>query len=167
MVKNLPAIQESQVQLLCWEDPLEKENGNPFQCSCLETPVDRWAWRATWGSRSQIWLSTHRKTDRQTDGGHIKKAQLSSGKFLELSAICFAVLWNRKLCSSLTGKLLQKILSLDIFSPRAKSFFFFLFNETYVCSTGKYSHLCTFEEKQKSWRVAKAVTGNFLPKEAQ
>jgi len=24
-VKNLPAIQESQVQSLCWEDPLEEE----------------------------------------------------------------------------------------------------------------------------------------------
>ena len=25
MVKNLPAIQETRVQSLCWEDPLEKE----------------------------------------------------------------------------------------------------------------------------------------------
>ena len=25
LVKNLPAMQETQVQFLCWEDPLEKE----------------------------------------------------------------------------------------------------------------------------------------------
>ena len=25
IVKNLPAMQETQVQSLCWEDPLEKE----------------------------------------------------------------------------------------------------------------------------------------------
>ena len=24
-----------------------EENGNPFQCSCLENPVDRGAWQAT------------------------------------------------------------------------------------------------------------------------
>ena len=26
--------------------PLEKENGNPLQCSCLENPMDREAWWA-------------------------------------------------------------------------------------------------------------------------
>ena len=25
MVKNLPAVQETRIQSLCWEDPLEKE----------------------------------------------------------------------------------------------------------------------------------------------
>ena len=35
--KNLPAMQETQVQSLGWEDPQEKEmNGNPLQYSCLE-----------------------------------------------------------------------------------------------------------------------------------
>ena len=37
-VKNLPAMQktqEIQVQSLGQEDPLEEENGNPLQCSCL------------------------------------------------------------------------------------------------------------------------------------
>ena len=29
------------------EDPLEKENGNPLQYSCLENPRDGGAWRAT------------------------------------------------------------------------------------------------------------------------
>ena len=42
-VKNLPAMQETLVRFLGQEDPLEKEmaNGNPFQYSCLENPMDR------------------------------------------------------------------------------------------------------------------------------
>ena len=35
------------VQSLGWEDPLEEENGNPLQYSCLENPMGRGAWRAT------------------------------------------------------------------------------------------------------------------------
>ena len=36
-------------------------HGNPLQCSCLENPVDRGAWRATVHgvTQSQMWLSTH------------------------------------------------------------------------------------------------------------
>ena len=40
-VKNLPAIWETQVRSLGWEDPLEKGNGYPLQYSCLENSVDR------------------------------------------------------------------------------------------------------------------------------
>ena len=48
MVKNLPAMQETQVQSLDWEDPLEKGgHGNPLHYSCLENPMDRGVWRAT------------------------------------------------------------------------------------------------------------------------
>ena len=36
MAKNLPAMQETWVQPLGREDPLEKKNGNPLQYSCLE-----------------------------------------------------------------------------------------------------------------------------------
>ena len=49
-VKNPPAIQKTQetwVQSLGQEDPLEKGNGNPLQYSCLQNPMDRGAWRAT------------------------------------------------------------------------------------------------------------------------
>ena len=38
MVKNLPAMQETQVQSLGQEDPLEKGNGNPLQYSSLKDP---------------------------------------------------------------------------------------------------------------------------------
>ena len=46
MVKNLPAMQEIQVQSLGREDPLE-ENGNPLQFSCLENSIDGGTWWAT------------------------------------------------------------------------------------------------------------------------
>ena len=46
-LKRLPAMQETQVQSLGQEDPLEKTgNGNPFQYSCLENCLDRGAWWA-------------------------------------------------------------------------------------------------------------------------
>ena len=37
--------QEMGVRSLGWEDPLEKEMAS-LQCSCLENPMDRGAWRA-------------------------------------------------------------------------------------------------------------------------
>ena len=47
LIKNLPAMQETWVQSLGWEDPLEKEMATQLQYSCLENPVDRGAWQAT------------------------------------------------------------------------------------------------------------------------
>ena len=47
MVKYLPAMQETCVQSLGWEDPLEKGIVNPLQYSCLENPSGREAWQAT------------------------------------------------------------------------------------------------------------------------
>ena len=46
VVENLPAIQETLVQSLGQEGPLEG-NGNPLQYSCLENPMDRGAWWIT------------------------------------------------------------------------------------------------------------------------
>ena len=62
-VKNPPAMQETRVQSLGQEDPLEKEmathssilgegNGNPLQYSCQENPMDRGDWEggySPWG----------------------------------------------------------------------------------------------------------------------
>ena len=42
VVKNMPAMQETQVQSLGQEDPLEKDV-NPLQCTCLENSMDRGA----------------------------------------------------------------------------------------------------------------------------
>ena len=46
-VKNLPAVQETWVQSLCWEDPLEMGIATHLQYSCLENPMDRGTWWAT------------------------------------------------------------------------------------------------------------------------
>ena len=45
-LKHLPAMQESWVRSLSWEDPLAEGNGNPLQYSCLENPMGRGAWWA-------------------------------------------------------------------------------------------------------------------------
>ena len=53
MVKNLPAMQETQVQSLGLEDPLEKGtlpgegNDHPLQYSYLDNSMDRGTWQAT------------------------------------------------------------------------------------------------------------------------
>ena len=54
MVKSLPAMQETRVQPLSWEDPLEKEMAT--HSSILENPMDGEAWQAT----------VHRVTKGQT-----------------------------------------------------------------------------------------------------
>ena len=46
-LKRLPAMQETRVRSLGWEDSLGEGNGNPLQYSCLENPMDRGAWWAT------------------------------------------------------------------------------------------------------------------------
>ena len=47
MVKNLPAMQQTWVQFLGWEDPLEKGMTTHFLYSYLENSVDRRVWWAT------------------------------------------------------------------------------------------------------------------------
>ena len=47
VVKNHLPMQETQVRSLGWEDPLEKETGDPLQYSCLGNPIDRGAWWTT------------------------------------------------------------------------------------------------------------------------
>ena len=43
-VKNLPAMQETWVQSLGQEDPLEGCHGDPLHYSCLENSMGRGAW---------------------------------------------------------------------------------------------------------------------------
>ena len=55
MVKNVPAIWETWVQSLGWEDPLVK--GMPTHSNSLawRTPMDRGAWRATVHGVAKSW----------------------------------------------------------------------------------------------------------------
>ena len=54
-VKNLPAMQETQVRSLGWEDPPGEGNGYTLQYSCLGNPVDRGAWWATVHGVTKNW----------------------------------------------------------------------------------------------------------------
>jgi len=47
MVKNLPEMQETWVQSLGREDPLEKEMATHSSILACRIPMDRGAWRAT------------------------------------------------------------------------------------------------------------------------
>jgi len=47
LVNHLPAMQETLVQFLGQEDPLDKEMATHSSNSCLENPMDRGAWQAT------------------------------------------------------------------------------------------------------------------------
>ena len=47
MVKNLPAMQETWVQSLRWEDPLEECMATHSCILAWKIPMDRGAWRAT------------------------------------------------------------------------------------------------------------------------
>ena len=68
MVKNPPAMQETQVQSLDQDDPLEKKNGNPLQYSCLGNPMDR---GATWATVHGITKSQTRLRNKPTTTIHI------------------------------------------------------------------------------------------------
>ena len=46
MVKNLPVMQETGVQSLGWEDPLEEEMATHFSILSWRIPMDRGAWWA-------------------------------------------------------------------------------------------------------------------------
>ena len=68
MVKRLPAMRETWVQPLGWEDPLKKEMATHFQYSCLENPMDRGAWRATAHGVTKSWTRlSNQRTLREKD----------------------------------------------------------------------------------------------------
>ena len=61
MVKNLPAMRETRVPSLGWEDPLEKGMATHSSILGLENTMDREAWQAIVHgvTKSQTPLSTH------------------------------------------------------------------------------------------------------------
>ena len=58
-VKNLPAVQETWVQSMGWEDPLEEGMATHSSILAWRIPMDRGAWRAAVHglTKSQTWLS--------------------------------------------------------------------------------------------------------------
>ena len=70
VVKNLPAIQETQVRFLGREDPLEEGNGNALQYSCLGNPMNRGAWQATVHGVVKSWTQLNDFTSLQLLNGN-------------------------------------------------------------------------------------------------
>ena len=74
------------------------ENGSPLQCSCLENPMDRGAWRATVQgvAQSRTRLSVHSRTHKHIFPPTVHKGPLSSTSLPTLVTSC--LLYNN--CSN-------------------------------------------------------------------
>ena len=83
VAKNPPVMRETQemsIRSPGREDPPGGGHGNPLQCSCLENPTDRGAWRATVHGVAESRLNTQADTQEQTEhaavGGSVRGALL-------------------------------------------------------------------------------------------
>ena len=54
-VKSLPAMRETWVQSLGWEDPVEKEMATHFSVLASKNPMDAGAWQATVHGVAKSW----------------------------------------------------------------------------------------------------------------
>ena len=111
MVKNLPPMQETQVQSLGQEDPPGEGNSYPFQYSCLENSMDREAWWVIVQgfAKSQIQLSdTHTYTHTHSE---------------EYSAI-FQFILSELVLGSLTSYYTKNLVSFITTFFFSRSFFF-------------------------------------------
>ena len=54
-VKNLPAVLETQVHFLAWEDPLKEGMETHSSILACRIPMDRGAWRATVHGVAKSW----------------------------------------------------------------------------------------------------------------
>ena len=59
MVKNLPAMLETWIRSLGWEDPLEEGMATHYNILAWKIPMDREAWRATVHGVAKSW--THQE----------------------------------------------------------------------------------------------------------
>ena len=55
LVESLPAMQETQVQSLGWEDPLENKMATHCSILAMENSMDRGAWWATVHGVTKSW----------------------------------------------------------------------------------------------------------------
>ena len=67
MVKNLPEVQETRVQSLVWEDPLEQGMATHSSILAWRIPIDRGTRQATVHgvTKSQTWLSDYAHTQKE------------------------------------------------------------------------------------------------------
>ena len=67
MVKNLPAMQETWVLSLLWEDPLGEGHGNHCNILAWRILMDRGAWWATVHGVAKGWTQLNTAHIRQPD----------------------------------------------------------------------------------------------------
>ena len=82
MVKNLPAMQETQLLSLGGEDPLEKGIINPLWYSCLENPMNREAWQATVHGVANSWTQLN---DPRTQYLYVQYLKIVMNMLLKMS----------------------------------------------------------------------------------
>ena len=82
LVKNMPAMQETWIQSLGWEDPPGKGNGNPLQNSGLENSMDCivHGFAKSWTQLSNFYLLTYIYIYIYMESRKIILMNLSSGK---------------------------------------------------------------------------------------
>ena len=72
MVKNLPAMCETWVWSLCWEDPLEEGLATHSSILAWRIPMDRGAWRATIHEVAKSWMGLSDSIQRQIGSGQTR-----------------------------------------------------------------------------------------------
>ena len=81
LVKNPPAMHETWVRFLGWEDSPRGGHVNPLQYSCLENPIDRGAW----------WVTIHEGRKELDMTEVTKHAQGLTNVILLIIFCCFVV----------------------------------------------------------------------------
>ena len=83
MVKNLPAVWETQVQSLGWENPLEKGMSSTLSVFLWENSMERGAWQATVRGIAKSWT---RLSDSHFDHFTLKCCTQYVSQFGKLSS---------------------------------------------------------------------------------
>ena len=81
-VKNLLTVQET-LRSLGWEHSLEREMGDPLQCSCLENPMNTGRPQCTGSQRvSHGWATQQQQQQQETEEfWELSKYKLRAAKF--------------------------------------------------------------------------------------
>ena len=79
MVKNLPAMWETWVRFLGWEDPLEECMATHSSILAWRIPMDRGAWQATVPRVAKSWAQLSDTAQHGAGGGLVAELGLTPG----------------------------------------------------------------------------------------
>ena len=98
-VKNLPAMWETWVQSLDWEDPLEEDMATHSSVLAWRIPMDRGVWRATVHGVAKSRTCTQKYPVKGFTNHSIKKVHGTSlqtlGKILKGKQAFFCMYWEK------------------------------------------------------------------------